>query len=74
MCLVHFQALFTVAGFMQVEDGGVVTDPAVHEDVIRRITEGVEAAGFVSRGIFESPIRGAVSKNKEFFIHAVKQN
>lgn len=74
MCLVSLQALFTIDNLMQVEDGGVVTDPAVHEDVIRRITEGVEAAGFVSHGIFESPIRGAISKNKEFFIHAVKQN
>lgn len=57
---------------VQVEDGGVVTDPAVHEDVIRRITDGVEAQGFISRGIFESPVRGAVSGNKEFFIHAIR--
>lgn len=54
----------------QVEAGGVVTDDVVHQDVIRRITEGVQALGFRSRGIFESPVRGAISKNKEFFIHA----
>lgn len=54
----------------QVEAGGVVTDDAVHQEVISRITEGVEALGFRSHGIFESPVRGAISKNKEFFIHA----
>ena len=64
--------VFIVDDPMQVEAGGVVTDPAVHQDVIRRISEGVEAEGFISRGIFESPIRGAVGKNTEFFIHAVK--
>lgn len=50
----------------------MVTDAAVHEEVLRRIIEGVEAEGFVNRGIFESPMRGAISKNKEFFIHAMR--
>ena len=57
---------------MQVEDGGVVTNPVVHQEVISKIRAGVEAEGFVTRGIIESPLRGAISKNKEFFIHAVR--
>lgn len=54
----------------QVEPGGVVTSDAVHADVIERITQGVRQAGLTPHGIFESPVRGAVGKNKEFFIHA----
>lgn len=54
----------------EVEAGGVITNPAVHKDVIARITAGVEEAGFTTHGIYESPVRGAVGKNKEFFIHA----
>jgi predicted rRNA methylase YqxC with S4 and FtsJ domains len=54
----------------QVEEGGIVTDAAVHQEVISRITVGVEALGFRSHGIFESPVRGAIGKNVEFFIHA----
>ena len=48
----------------------MVTSTAVHDDVIARITAGVEAAGLTPHGVFESPVRGAVGKNKEFFIHA----
>mmetsp|Transcript_635 Transcript_635/g.1857 ORF Transcript_635/g.1857 Transcript_635/m.1857 type:complete len:318 (-) Transcript_635:1840-2793(-) len=54
----------------EVEPGGVVTSDAVHADVIERITQGVRQAGLTPHGIFESPVRGAVGKNKEFFIHA----
>ncbi len=53
-----------------MEEGGVVKDPTVHKEVITKITAGVEELGFRSRGIFESPVRGAVSKNVEFFIYA----
>ena len=49
-----------------------MTSAAVHADVISRVTEGVRAAGFTPHGIFESPVRGAVGKNKEFFIHATR--
>ena len=60
----------TVSCPCQVESGGVVTDPAVHEEVCERLRAGIAEHGFASRGIMESPVRGAVSKNKEFFIHA----
>ena len=53
-----------------MEEGGIVTDAAVHREVIDRITAGAEGLGFRSHGIFESPVRGAVGKNVEFFIHA----
>lgn len=54
----------------QVKTGGIVSDAAVHRDVIARISAGVQQAGFTSHGVFESPVRGAVGKNKEFFLYA----
>ena len=50
----------------QVRRGGLVTDPAVHDAVIRKIVAGFEAHGFKHEGTMESPILGASSGNKEF--------
>jgi len=44
----------------------VVRDPAVHEDVIQRVKQGVEAWGFTCRGHITSPIQGAAKGNTEF--------
>lgn len=54
----------------QVQPGGIVEDEAVHREVIARVTDGIEALGFRSHGVCDSPVRGAVGKNKEFLMHA----
>jgi 23S rRNA (cytidine1920-2'-O)/16S rRNA (cytidine1409-2'-O)-methyltransferase len=56
------------AGREQVRKGGLVTDPAVHDAVIARVTEAAEAAGFSRTAMTPSPITGA-SGNREFFLH-----
>ena len=54
------------AGREQVGRGGVVRDPAIHEEVIRRIqTFGVEEAGLVWSGYSPSPLVGPAG-NVEF--------
>lgn len=51
----------------EVGSGGIVRDPQVHQEVLERITRGVENFGFVSKGWIESPIKGAEG-NKEFLV------
>lgn len=53
----------------QVQKGGVVTDPTVHEEVITKVTVGIESMGFACQGVIPSPIQGAVSSNREFLAH-----
>jgi 23S rRNA (cytidine1920-2'-O)/16S rRNA (cytidine1409-2'-O)-methyltransferase len=54
------------AGRAHVGKGGVVRDPAVHDDVVRRVREfGTGTAGLEWRGLCESPIRGPAG-NIEF--------
>lgn len=50
----------------QVAAGGVVRDPAVHQQVIGSVSSGIVALGFTSEGCIESPIRGATGGNTEF--------
>ena len=56
------------AGREEVGKGGLVTDPAVHDAVVARVTEKAAAAGFTRRGFTPSPITGATG-NREFFLH-----
>ncbi|CAI9107264.1 OLC1v1006582C1 [Oldenlandia corymbosa var. corymbosa] len=49
----------------QVGGGGIVRDPAVHQEVLDRIINGVEKFGFTCKGWIESPLKGAEG-NKEF--------
>lgn len=56
------------AGKHQVGTGGIVTDPAVHQQVISEVTAGVEAAGFVFQKIVPSPIKGG-DGNQEFLVY-----
>ncbi|HEV2601834.1 MAG TPA: TlyA family RNA methyltransferase [Candidatus Babeliales bacterium] len=53
------------AGKEQVSRGGIVKDPAVHVQVIERVTQGIVAYGFEYLGVTESPIEGTMG-NKEF--------
>jgi 23S rRNA (cytidine1920-2'-O)/16S rRNA (cytidine1409-2'-O)-methyltransferase len=56
------------AGREQVGKGGVVRDPAVHEQVIQDVTTAVEALGRRVTGVTASPILGPAG-NKEFLAH-----
>jgi 23S rRNA (cytidine1920-2'-O)/16S rRNA (cytidine1409-2'-O)-methyltransferase len=56
------------AGRDQVGTGGVVTDPAVHEAVLARVTAEAEAQGLRRIAMTPSPITGATG-NREFFLH-----
>jgi 23S rRNA (cytidine1920-2'-O)/16S rRNA (cytidine1409-2'-O)-methyltransferase len=56
------------AGREEVGRHGVVTDPAVHDAVIARVTADATAAGFERLAMAPSAIRGATG-NQEFFLH-----
>jgi 23S rRNA (cytidine1920-2'-O)/16S rRNA (cytidine1409-2'-O)-methyltransferase len=56
------------AGRDRVEKGGIVSDPAVHEEVVRRVAEAARAAGLQQVAMTPSPITGAAG-NREFFLH-----
>ena len=61
------------AGRHQVGKGGIITDPKVHEEVIKIVTDGIIAAGFKLIGVIESPITGT-SGNKEFLAYFIKED
>jgi 23S rRNA (cytidine1920-2'-O)/16S rRNA (cytidine1409-2'-O)-methyltransferase len=56
------------AGRLQVGKRGLVTDPAVHEAVVARVTAEAQANRLIRVGMTPSPITGATG-NKEFFLH-----
>ena len=56
------------AGRAEVGKRGIVSDPAVHDAVIARVSEAAAAAGFERLAMTPSPITGATG-NREFFLH-----
>jgi 23S rRNA (cytidine1920-2'-O)/16S rRNA (cytidine1409-2'-O)-methyltransferase len=56
------------AGREEVGKGGIVSDPAIHEAVLARVTTDAEAGGLERCAAAESPITGATG-NREFFLH-----
>jgi 23S rRNA (cytidine1920-2'-O)/16S rRNA (cytidine1409-2'-O)-methyltransferase len=56
------------AGRDEVGKHGLVTDPAVHDAVIARVTDAAAACGLVRAGMSPSAITGATG-NQEFFLH-----
>ena len=56
------------AGREQVGKHGLVTDPAVHQGVIERVTAQAQAAGLRRVAMAPSAITGATG-NQEFFLH-----
>lgn len=56
------------AGRDEVGKHGLVTDPAVHESVIARVSEAAETLGLVRAAMTPSVITGATG-NQEFFLH-----
>jgi 23S rRNA (cytidine1920-2'-O)/16S rRNA (cytidine1409-2'-O)-methyltransferase len=61
------------AGKAQVGAGGVVRDPSVHKDVIKKVVDGFHVAGFECSGWMESPIKGATGGNTEFLAHFTRR-
>jgi len=55
-------------GKLEVGKGGIVRDPDKHQRVIKEIEMFAKDAGFISKGIIESPITGK-DGNREFFIY-----
>ena len=60
------------AGRGEVGAGGIVSDPAVQDAAIRRITEAAEAIGLVRVAMIPAVITGATG-NQEFFLHLRRQ-
>lgn len=56
------------AGREQVGRGGIVSDPAVHTQVIENIRTQFEQYGFIFKGCIPSPVLGA-SGNQEFLAY-----
>lgn len=52
----------------EVGRGGIIKKPAVHQDVIKKVTSGIEKKGFKLMGVIDSPITGAAG-NKEFLAY-----
>jgi 23S rRNA (cytidine1920-2'-O)/16S rRNA (cytidine1409-2'-O)-methyltransferase len=55
-------------GRRQVGRGGIVRDPALHEQALRDVARAAREAGYTVRGACPSPITGAEG-NREFFLH-----
>jgi 23S rRNA (cytidine1920-2'-O)/16S rRNA (cytidine1409-2'-O)-methyltransferase len=56
------------AGREAVPRGGVVSDPAVHRNVLVRFRDEAESAGFGATGLIRSPLTGS-DGNVEFLAH-----
>jgi 23S rRNA (cytidine1920-2'-O)/16S rRNA (cytidine1409-2'-O)-methyltransferase len=56
------------AGRHDVERGGIVSDPAVHQRVLAEIAAAAAKVGLAPAGMIESPITGAEG-NREFLLH-----
>ena len=56
------------AGRDQVGRGGVVSDPAVHQEVVSRVVQELSTSGLEIVEVMESPLRGPAG-NVEFLAH-----
>ena len=56
----------------QVGKKGIIKDPAIHQEVVEKVTAGIKQHGFELKGVIESPITGATG-NKEFLAYFVKK-
>jgi 23S rRNA (cytidine1920-2'-O)/16S rRNA (cytidine1409-2'-O)-methyltransferase len=57
------------AGREHVGKGGIVRDPAAHQQAIERVAEAIRACGWLVEGTLPSPIKGAEG-NQEFLLYA----
>jgi 23S rRNA (cytidine1920-2'-O)/16S rRNA (cytidine1409-2'-O)-methyltransferase len=51
-----------------VGKGGIIKDPAIHQDVITKVTQAIQQLGFTLIGVIDSPITGTMG-NKEFLAY-----
>jgi 23S rRNA (cytidine1920-2'-O)/16S rRNA (cytidine1409-2'-O)-methyltransferase len=65
VCLIKPQ--FEV-GRAMIGKGGIVKDPKAHRFAVDRVLESGRQAGFLSKGVIPSPIRGG-DGNQEFLVH-----
>jgi len=56
----------------KVEKGGIIRDHEAHKRVVERVRHEAREIGLETRGVIESPLKGAKG-NKEFFIHLVRR-
>ena len=56
----------------EVGKGGIIKDPALHQKVIDKMTQGITSHGFALQGVVESPITGTEG-NKEFLAYFVRR-
>ena len=54
----------------QVGKGGIVRDPRLHEEAIRKVSRKIDDLGFSGIAQVESALPGAAG-NREFFLHAI---
>ncbi len=54
-----------------VDKGGIVRDPVLREEALRRVVRAAKEAGLTILGTMDSPIAGG-DGNKEFLLYAVK--
>ncbi len=60
------------AGKERIKRGGLVTDPKIHQEIIRDIEDFSKSIGLLPSGVIASPIIGKKRGNQEFLIHLVK--
>lgn len=61
------------AGRQNIQKGGIVKNPLVHQEVIQSVGQYARDLGFQVQGICDSPIQGKKKGNQEFLIHLVKE-
>ena len=59
------------AGKDKIGKKGVVRDPAIHEEVIRKVADSAQELGFLIQGLDYSPIKGPEG-NIEYLLHLQK--
>jgi 23S rRNA (cytidine1920-2'-O)/16S rRNA (cytidine1409-2'-O)-methyltransferase len=59
------------AGRSQVGKGGVVREPSIHREVLRRVRDDIASAGLHAVAVMPSPLQGA-DGNREFFLYCRK--
>ncbi|HEV2075471.1 MAG TPA: TlyA family RNA methyltransferase, partial [Thermoleophilaceae bacterium] len=60
------------AGPRSVGRGGLVRDPGVHAEVIRRVADFFERLGFGAVGVARAAVAGRKSGNREYPLHLVR--
>lgn len=56
----------------QVGKKGIIKDSTIHQEVVQKVSQGIQERGFILQGITESPIQGATG-NTEFLGYFIKK-